>query len=156
MSKYSDKVFAARIIREGFILPEQVEQFFINAKKAAVESMLSARKACKEAWAELEKHGKERFAKLTDAEKMTYKEKYISGTGWTRVRVVMDYYDWYNTESLKISKQFPLRQYNDAKAIQFVEEDCDMKRIAFIIKVHAIVGDKVAGSDLYLDWKAAM
>ncbi len=152
MSKKADQLLVAKLIREGFVLPEKVEQFFIDAKARAVKSMLEGRENAKRRIKDIEENGADMYAKLSEAAKTFLSERYIRGEGWKRVPTVLTLEEWkYNMTKKIRTNDYPFYGYSDEKAIKIVEEDCDIKRIKFIIRVYNIVGEKITGSELIID-----
>jgi hypothetical protein len=114
--------------------------------------MLEGRENAKRRIKDIEENGAEMYAELPEAAKTFLSERYVSGEGWKRVPTVLTLEEWkYNVMKKIRTNDYPFYGYSDEKAIKIVEEDCDIKRIKFIIRVYNIVGEKITGSELIID-----
>ena len=122
MKKETDRATAARIIRNGFQLPAEIEARFDKVKEKAVQHVISARE-----------EGKKKLAEL-------HHEVHMSG--WS--------YDL-SYKIAQARKAIPYADYPLEKAIEFAKEDVEYKRIKFIIKVNGITGDEITDAHLFIE-----
>jgi len=147
MSKKTDREKAAQIIRNGFVLPAEIEEFFKVAKARMVESMLKARKTVKAKLAEFEKNKQAIWDAMPDGDKV---EVRVRWTGERETRP-LSFSRWACREYCLIKRETPYLGYSDADASRKTEEDCEAKRIQFIIRTNAITGDTITGAALHID-----
>lgn len=134
------------IIRNGFVLPSEIEQFFADAKKKMVESVLKVREAGKAELKKFEDNSNAIWAAIPAEKKIT--------TDWTCRGIVhreLKMWEWRTYERAKIVKTIPFYGRTDAEAVRYTEEDCDFKRLQFIIRTNAITGDIITAANLYID-----
>lgn len=147
MSKKTDIEKAAQIIRNGFVLPTEIEGFFTAAKARMVESMLKARMNVKAKLAEFEKNKQAIWDAMPDSDKV---EVCIRWNG-ERVTRPLAFRTWALRNYCKIERGMPYFGYSESDAIRKTEEDCETKRIQFIIRTNAITGDTITGAALHID-----
>lgn len=150
MSKKTDKEKAAQIMRNGFTLPAEIEEFFNAAKARAVKSVIKARMEVIERIADFRKNMDALWDAAPESEKV---EVYLKWNGERITRRLMKH-TWAGRKETAIYRKMPYRGYNNADAVRKTEEDCDAKRVQFIIRTNAITGDTITGAALHLDFKS--
>lgn len=133
------------IIRNGFVLPAEIEQFFADAKKKMVESVLKVREAGKAELKKFEDNSNAIWVAIPAEKKIT--------TDWTCRGIVhreLKMWEWRTYERAKIIKKIPFFGRTDTEAVRFTEEDCDLKRLQFIIRTNAITGDTITDAHLFI------
>lgn len=147
MGKKTDMAKAHAILENGFALPPEVEKFFEDAKRRAVETMLKARAEGKRKLDEFRATARETWDALPEGDKVEVTLNYKG----ERVQRPLRYTTWYCYRACAIERKIPFYGYGDAEAVKRTEEDCDYRRVCFIIKVNAITGDEVTGAALHID-----
>lgn len=153
MSKKIDIEKACEIIRNGFVLPAEIEEFFTTAKARAVESVLKIRAEGKSKMDQFNATWREQFNALPADQKITRDGKFVNGKFTTFERPIAAC-EWHTREHSRIAKEIPFYGRTDADAVKFTEEDCDMKRVQFIIRTNAITGDTITAAALMIDHKS--
>lgn len=134
------------IIRNGFVLPTEIEKFFVDAKIRMVESVLKARDEGRMKRREFVSNADSLWAAIPEELKTT---AVLTHNGI--VYRTVERWEWELQELNRINKSIPFYGRSDAEAVRLIEEDCGLKRMQFIIRTNAITGDTITNANLFVD-----